>query len=564
MFSFVTLVVVLLPHLEAVKVSNCGNLNDIRYDTDCFFSKMDKVQTRHLDLFIFKNLLLFDGVLYYIVPRSFDKSRILVLQNTLMNIVNQEVDFQVRNVSRSPLTFGQAGRVYEINDVKEYRTAMIFQKQNQKKYLHRQVRMLETPYVDSRIVYNLLCYYFKQCEFDNEYRNSTLFFTTVWNQSRLDWHIGQGMDCFTNDYAFHAHHSVYFNQTLFVLRRAIVYRYHFNSKKQHPIAQIKGFNNFRNQCAQNGYNYVTNNKVTLQKPYNISICAMFRNEGRILLEWIAYHNIIGINHFYLYNHESEDEGLPVLEPLIQQGLVTITNISELPMISELILQDSVMRHCSDSFSRQSKWLISIDLDEFLVVKGKEYGGNLQRWIDMNPILTSNTGQIFMARDRFSGNDHTLNELQLITQQITRKQQGFFVKPLVNTNGLDRLTHHWAYTMQPSRTSNFGVECYLTQVMQNSSCYKYREVLIYHFENQSFDQCMKKINPQKWAYSWRRQRGEYHCQYQIFESQNNTEEDMWYEDTYLSNSDMTKNICERMNQLNRAWLASQRVCKNEDV
>ena len=40
----------------------------------------------------------------------------------------------------------------------------------------------------------------------------------------------------------------------------------------------------------------------IKKKYYCSICAIFRDEGTYLKEWIEYHRIIGIDHFYLYNN----------------------------------------------------------------------------------------------------------------------------------------------------------------------------------------------------------------------------------------------------------------------
>ena len=43
-----------------------------------------------------------------------------------------------------------------------------------------------------------------------------------------------------------------------------------------------------------------------EKKYKVSICAIFKNEGKYLREWIEFHRIIGIEHFYLYNNNSDD------------------------------------------------------------------------------------------------------------------------------------------------------------------------------------------------------------------------------------------------------------------
>ena len=41
---------------------------------------------------------------------------------------------------------------------------------------------------------------------------------------------------------------------------------------------------------------------------------MFRNERRYLVEWVLHHYLLGVEHFYLYDNESEDKPEEVLRP----------------------------------------------------------------------------------------------------------------------------------------------------------------------------------------------------------------------------------------------------------
>ena len=41
--------------------------------------------------------------------------------------------------------------------------------------------------------------------------------------------------------------------------------------------------------------------------YKVSICAIFKNEAKYLREWIEFHKIVGVEHFYLYNNFSTDD-----------------------------------------------------------------------------------------------------------------------------------------------------------------------------------------------------------------------------------------------------------------
>ena len=39
-----------------------------------------------------------------------------------------------------------------------------------------------------------------------------------------------------------------------------------------------------------------------QKKYTVAVCAIFKNESVFLKEWLEYHLLIGVEHFYLYNN----------------------------------------------------------------------------------------------------------------------------------------------------------------------------------------------------------------------------------------------------------------------
>ena len=50
-------------------------------------------------------------------------------------------------------------------------------------------------------------------------------------------------------------------------------------------------------------------KKAESRKYEISICAIFKNEAPFLKEWLEFHLMLGIDHFYLYNNNSEDDYL---------------------------------------------------------------------------------------------------------------------------------------------------------------------------------------------------------------------------------------------------------------
>ena len=39
-------------------------------------------------------------------------------------------------------------------------------------------------------------------------------------------------------------------------------------------------------------------------PFYLTLCAIAKNEGRYLQEWIEYHKMLGVEKFFIYDNES--------------------------------------------------------------------------------------------------------------------------------------------------------------------------------------------------------------------------------------------------------------------
>lgn len=96
--------------------------------------------------------------------------------------------------------------------------------------------------------------------------------------------------------------------------------------------------------------------------YRLSLCLIFKNEAPFLKEWIDYHTVVGVDHFYLYNNNSDDNYKEVLEPYIRQGIVTLI---EWPYQNS---QFKAYKHCYENFRNETNWISFLDADEFFVPK----------------------------------------------------------------------------------------------------------------------------------------------------------------------------------------------------
>jgi hypothetical protein len=99
--------------------------------------------------------------------------------------------------------------------------------------------------------------------------------------------------------------------------------------------------------------------------YNVAVAAIFKNEAPYLREWIEFNHLVGVEHFYLYNNNSEDSYQEVLEEYVQRGLVTLI---QWPYEQA---QNQSYINCIQQYASETKWLGFIDIDEFIVPKSTD-------------------------------------------------------------------------------------------------------------------------------------------------------------------------------------------------
>lgn len=104
-----------------------------------------------------------------------------------------------------------------------------------------------------------------------------------------------------------------------------------------------------------------------KKPPNhdkIAVCALFQNDADFLEEWIYYHLLQGVDHFFLYNNNSSDHFAEVLKPFEEKGLVSLR---QAPQRSWFM--DSVVDCYNDCLKRDGnnyRWMAFLDSDEFII------------------------------------------------------------------------------------------------------------------------------------------------------------------------------------------------------
>ena len=96
--------------------------------------------------------------------------------------------------------------------------------------------------------------------------------------------------------------------------------------------------------------------------YDLAVVAIMKNEGHYLKEWLDYHLLAGVEHFYLYDNESPDNQAEVVKPYVEAGLVDYFPLPGKAM-QMVAYNDAVNR-----FKFQCRYMAFIDGDEFVYPK----------------------------------------------------------------------------------------------------------------------------------------------------------------------------------------------------
>lgn len=91
-------------------------------------------------------------------------------------------------------------------------------------------------------------------------------------------------------------------------------------------------------------------------------------------EWIEFHRLVGVDHFYLYDNQSEDNPRAVLANYIEKGIVTYfdwpnreeENWGDRVQSWVWTTQIPAYYHACNLSQTKTKWLALIDSDEFIV------------------------------------------------------------------------------------------------------------------------------------------------------------------------------------------------------
>jgi hypothetical protein len=141
--------------------------------------------------------------------------------------------------------------------------------------------------------------------------------------------------------------------------------------------------------------------------YYLSACAIYRDEARYLREWVAFHRVVGVERFYLYNNRSSDRHLEALAPYLNEGVVSVREWPAFPG-QMTAFEDCIKRH-----RNESRWIAFIDLDEFLFSPTGQPVAEVLRQFEQFPGVVVNWAM-------YGPNGHDSRPQGLVTESYRRR------------------------------------------------------------------------------------------------------------------------------------------------
>lgn len=169
---------------------------------------------------------------------------------------------------------------------------------------------------------------------------------------------------------------------------------------------------------------------------SVTVVTTMKNEGPFLLEWLAYHRVIGVTDFLVYTNDCDDGTDTFFDLLQRKGYLQhrenpYRGSGQKPQHAALFaaMQEEVVK--------TSDWLVCIDVDEFITIKAGD--GTLKSLFNTVPDanMISMTWRLFGNGHRDTFEDELTTELytNCAPEFCPRPHQAWGFKTLYRNNGI---------------------------------------------------------------------------------------------------------------------------------
>lgn len=225
--------------------------------------------------------------------------------------------------------------------------------------------------------------------------------------------------------------------------------------------------------------------------YDLAVVAIMKNEGPYVKEWLDYHILAGVDHFFIYDHESDDNSKEILQPYIERGIVTYL------FCPDEKKQVNVYNEALQNYKFFCRYITFIDGDEFILPKSKP---TIFEVADEILADKPNIGGIEIKWDMYGSNnlekaDYSKGVLERFP--LRAAEPAISVKSVVNPRTVDYMhTPHFMHYFFPVERLNSET---LKNFFPNDDYDIQDKITINHYHLKSFEEYKNKMARNSAAY-----------------------------------------------------------------
>ncbi|MBV6646819.1 MAG: glycosyltransferase family 92 protein [Cyclobacteriaceae bacterium] len=215
------------------------------------------------------------------------------------------------------------------------------------------------------------------------------------------------------------------------------------------------------------------------KKHFLTFATNFKNETPYIKEWLDYHLLVGVDHFYLYDQDGGEEVRELLKPYEDAGHVTRhlwtkydgTKYDGPTKWYQRNKNHMGFAHCAEHYRQDFQWVMKIDVDEFLYPTDES--DSILPWLQ--GIDAKKIKGCSLPRINFGNNGHeTQPKGDILDSYIRREQSPSDHKDLANGDFLNNnrfaySAHWWHYKwykfgkmLKPEEIDGIRVNHYYTK------------------------------------------------------------------------------------------------------
>lgn len=150
----------------------------------------------------------------------------------------------------------------------------------------------------------------------------------------------------------------------------------------------------------------------------LAIAAIVKNEADALMEWLAFHLVVGASHFLMADNESTDGTSELLSAFAEQGLMTLISVPDGETPPQLPAYQSLLEKCP----RHIDVVAFIDADEYLLPTRE--GQTLLAWLEER-FASPEVGALGLNWACFGSNGAKFREEGLVIERFTQRAHQAF-------------------------------------------------------------------------------------------------------------------------------------------